>query len=337
MVNRQLENDGQVRRPSGIPGLAEPQKRSYQGVAGTLLLVHALLVLLFYLLRRAWPALDRLIAGGTLQTYVAGGILMQGILILLPVVVIIFLCRLPTADLVGTKAKAGSLVLGFTVGIPAAVVFQGLNNLLIYALIKAGARLPEAAGKASPIGSDFLKQPALLIILVVLVSVVMPGLVEELMFRGVILASLSSAGAAASAVFWQALAFALFHADPLFLLPPFLAGLLLANIRRHSDSLWPAMLAHMSLNLSLQAINPLLPRLTAQYLSSPSSQPGSLLYASLIAACIAAVTLVPLLILISHMQAKPERTGARLRIWPADWKFAIAILVLVATMMIESS
>jgi membrane protease YdiL (CAAX protease family) len=333
MTGDRNDKQRQLRQPSGIPGLAEPKARSYQGAAGSLLLLHALLVVLFWLLRRVWPELDQLISGSSLQHYVFGGILMQGLLILLPTILIIIGCRLPTADIVGGKPRAGSLVLGVTIGIPAAVVFQGLNNLLIYLLVKSGIHLPESAGSAGPVGSDFLKQPWLMIVLIVLISIITPGLIEELMFRGVILASLTSGGAAASAVFWQALAFALFHADPLFILPPFLAGLLLATVRRRSDSLWPAMLAHMSLNLSLQAINPLLPRLTAQYLSNSASQAVSLLYASLIAACVAAVTLVPLLILIRHMQTRPVRTDNRLHIWPADWKFALAILILLVTMI----
>jgi uncharacterized protein len=348
-----------------VPG---PAARSYRGVAGTLLLLHAVLVLLFWLLRRLSPALRLFFSGGTLQTYVISGILMQGLLILLPTVLIIILCRVPTAGLVGGRPRAGSLILGVTIGIPAAVVFQGLNNVLIYALIKNGVRLPEALGSKSPVDSDFLQQPWLLIALVAVVGVIMPGLVEELMFRGVILASLTSAGAVVSALVWQALAFSVFHAEPLFLLPPFLAAFMLAAIRRRSDSLWPAALAHMSLNLSLLAINPLLPRLTSQYLSSTAGESDSLLYASLLAACIAAVALVPLLVLVNHMPVRggyeatrpdertslPEQlagqTGRQTLRQPgrppfsrraaagsADWKFVLAILVLVVTMILENN
>jgi membrane protease YdiL (CAAX protease family) len=337
MSSRNQAPDQDLRRPSGVAGLAGPPAKVYTSVAGSLLLLHAALVVAVFFLRRVWPALNHLVSGSTLKTYVFGSILMQGFLILLPTLLIIMSCRLPTADLTGGRARAGSLVLGFTVGIPAAVVFQGLNNLLIYAGVKGGLHLPDAPGTALPVGRDFLDQPWMLIALVILVRVVTPGLIEELMFRGVILASLSSAGAAASAVFWQALAFALFHAEPLFIVPPFLAGLLLATIRRRSDSLWPAMLAHMSLNLSLLALGPLLPRLTAQYLSESASQAVSLLYASLIAACVAAVALVPLLMLLTHMPLRPSRQPRRLRLMPGDWKFVLAILILLVTMLMESS
>lgn len=322
--------------PSGIPGLPQPAGRAWQGVAGTLLLLHAALALAVVLLRRSWPALNRLVSGSTLQSFALGGILMQGALILLPTILVITAGKLPATSLLGGKARAGSLILAFTAGIPAAVVFQGMNNLLVYFLIKSGISLPQPALASLVSGTDLFQRPWPAIVMITLVSVVMPGLIEELMFRGVILASFSSAGATASAVFWQAAAFAVFHSDPLFLLPPFLAGLLLALIRRRSDSLLPAILAHMSLNFSLLAIGPLLPRLTSQYLVHGSGQANSLLYASLIAACVAAVAFVPLLILISHLQVRRPEPDRRLHIWPADWKFGLAFAVLIATMMVEN-
>jgi membrane protease YdiL (CAAX protease family) len=377
MLAQGPDRPASIRRPAGIPGVAGPVPRSYTGAAGTLLLIHAALVLAFWLARRALPPFSQFLAGSTLQTYVIGGILMQGVLILLPTLLVIVLARIPTASVAGGRPRAGSIILGVTIGIPAAVVFQGLNNLLIYVLIKNGIRLPEAISSKSLIDGDILGQPWLLIVLVAVVGVIMPGLVEELMFRGVILASLTSAGATAAALVWQAIAFAIFHADPLFLLPPFLAALMLAAIRRRSGSIWPAALAHMSLNLSLLAINPLLPRLTEQYMNSAASGAVSLLYASLIAACIAAVALVPLLVLINHMPLRDAREGEetgesepaderarevqaplpatgrrqrrpagfalkrgvaawRLHFWPADWKYMLAMLALVVTMILET-
>lgn len=334
-MRRQAEHPA-VRSPSGIPGLAGPDGRSLAGVAGTLLLLHAALVILFTLLRRSWPAFNALVGANTAQAYVIGAIFMQGLLILAPTVLVILAGRIPTADLVGTRPRAGSLVLAATAGVPAAVVFQGLNNLLIYILVRSGVSLPEPAAASGLAGDNLFDRPWMVIALVILISVVMPGLIEELMFRGVVLSSLRSAGAAASAIFWQAAAFAVFHGDPLFILPPFLAGLMLAGIRQRSESLFPAMAAHMSLNLSLLAVTPLLPRLTVKLLAEGSSQANSLLYASLIAACVAAVALVPLLILISHLQAAPEKHRTRLHVWPADWKFALAFAALIAIMILDN-
>ena len=327
-----------IRLPAGIPGLPQPPAPVYPGAAGTLLLIHTVLSLVLLLARQIWRPLQDLVDGQTLRVFVIGGILMQGLLILLPALAVLLRARIPAVDLLGARANAGSLILAVTAGIPAAVVFQGLNNLLIYTLVRSGLRLPEPTASIGLSGSELLRQPWPVLLLVLLVSIITPGLVEELFFRGIMLSSLSSRGATTAALFWQAAAFALFHADLLFLLPPFLAGLLLGYIRRRSGSLWPAMLTHMSLNLSLIALNPLLPRLTAQYLAGSSQQADSLLYASLIAACIAAVAFVPLLVLIGNLQPRAGgRSAARLSLFPGDWKFALAFALQIATIILFPS
>ena len=295
------------------------------------MLAHALLALIALLLRRAWPAFDQFVASDSHLSYVFGSVLMQGGLILLPTLAVILLGRIPPGRLLGGKSKAGSLILAFTIGIPAAVVFQGMNNLLIYGLARSGIRIPTVTAPASP---DLFTRPLPVIILIIAVSAILPGIIEELMFRGVIYAALSSTGAVTSALIWQAAAFALFHGDPLFILPPFLAGLMLASIRRSSGSLLPAVLAHISLNLSLAALTPLLPRLTADYLVNGTSEAQSLLYASLIAACVAAVALVPLLVLI-NLSSGHTKSHSRLNPWPVDWKFVLAFIVLIVTIIVE--
>ncbi len=334
--NRDMQRP-RLRQPANVPGLPEPLPDRWPGPAGTLLLIHALLALAAVLLRRIWPLLDNLVSGNTVKAFVFGGLLMQGGLILLPTILVIAAGRLSAEDVVGSRPKAGSLILAATIGVPAAVVFQGLNNLLIYTLIKSGVDLPLAHASSSLVNGSILDKPLLVAGLIIAISVVLPALVEELMFRGVILSALMSTGAGVSAIIFQAIAFALFHNDPLFILPPFLAGLMLAMIRRSSQSLLPSILAHLSLNLSLLAIAPLLPQLTTEYIMATGSGTESLFYASLIAACVAAVALVPLLVIAGHGDANKARRSRRPVIWPADWKFTLAFLVLLATMVIETS
>jgi membrane protease YdiL (CAAX protease family) len=330
----QAEKPG-LRQPEDIPGLPGPGAAAWNGLGGTLLLIHAALVLLAVLLRRAWPPLDNLVGDGTLKAFVIGGLIMQGGMILLPTLLVVTAGRIPPGNILGGKARAGSLILAVTAGVPAAVVLQGVNNLLIYSLVKSGVELPAARLTFDTSDGSLFARPYPVILVIVLMSVIIPAIAEELMFRGVILAALSSGGAAASAIFWQAIAFAFFHGDPLFILPPFLTGLMLAVIRRCSDSLLPCLLAHMSLNITLLILSPLLPQLTADLLSVSSGMASSLLYASLIAACVAAVALVPLLVLISHLQPRRPGYHHRVHVWPADWKFALAFVVLVVTMVVE--
>jgi membrane protease YdiL (CAAX protease family) len=333
MKSKPKSSSPSVRIPTGVPGIKQPPQPAYRGAAGTLLLCHTGLNLAVIYLSRIWQPLRELLTGSSLRSLVFGTILMQGLLIFIPAIVMIGLYRIPAEDVTGSKASPGSLFLAIAAGIPAAVVLQGLNNLLIYALVRSGISLPAATAAPLISAAELLKRPWPMIALVLLTVVAIPAIVEELFFRGVLFASLQSRGAITAAIIWQAIAFSLFHANAMFLLPPLLAGMLLAHIRRHCGRLWPAILTHLSLNLSSLALAPLLPGLTQSILQDQSQQANSLLYASLIAACIAAVALIPILILIGNIKVMrpPDR---RLSFFPGDWKFALAILLQIVTIIL---
>lgn len=76
-----------------------------------------------------------------------------------------------------------------------------------------------------------------------------PGLSEELAFRGVILAGFRSRWGSAAAVTLSAVAFALYHLDPLHALLAFPAGLWLGALVVRTGSLYPAVVAHAVNNL----------------------------------------------------------------------------------------
>lgn len=321
------------RKPAVVRDISGAPRRVYASAAGLVLFSHAVIYLLWLILQKNLPNLTFLGNEVSLRAYVSGGLLAQGLLVLVPTILIMILLRLPAAEIAGGRPRAGSLIIGVMIGIPAAVVFQGLNNLLIYALVKGGVSLPEPSSPVTFLSGDLLAYSWPLLLLIAIVGMVLPGICEELMFRGVMQTAMHSTGAVISAVFWQAVAFALFHADPLFWLPPFLAGLMLGFIRLKSESIFPAILAHISLNLSLLAINPLLPRLTRQLIARSSSQATSLLYASLIAACVAAVALVPLIVIIGQQRLQGKKTRKKLRPFPFDWFFVAACLLLLTVII----
>lgn len=79
---------------------------------------------------------------------------------------------------------------------------------------------------------------------VLLTAVVLPALVEELFFRGVLLSALEAYGTW-PALLLSALAFALIHGDPGNFAGPLAAGLIYGYMTYVLDSIWPAMFAHM--------------------------------------------------------------------------------------------
>lgn len=305
-----------------------------RSTAGLLLIVHTTLTLILQLAAMSIPALAAWLGSDTLLGLVSRTVLMQGSLILLPTLAFIVLQKIPAEAVTGGRSRPSSLMLAAVIGIPAAVVFQGLNNLILYFLVRFGWELPKLNAAADRYSSGLWQQPVQAILVIILIRVLAPAVIEELMFRGVVQGSLMVRGATGSAIFWQAVAFALFHNDPLFILPPLLAGWLLGYLRQNGESILPGMVAHTSLNLTLLAISPLLPRLTAQYLKISTQTSLSLFYASLIATFVAAVALVPLLALVSHLKPANEAESPKLVLFPGDVKFALALLMLIATMMV---
>ncbi|NCA98201.1 MAG: CPBP family intramembrane metalloprotease [Clostridia bacterium] len=303
--------------------------------AGTLLIIHTILTLALQLAAMAQPSLTSFLTQSSLRGLVSRAVLMQGGLILLPTLLVILIDHLPAQDIWGGRSRDGSLILAAVVGVPAAVVFHGLNNLSIYFMLRLGWRLPRPDSSDDYL-ANLWQQPWAVTVVLILIRVLAPALIEELMFRGVILTSLWAQLAPGLAIFWQAVAFALFHNDPFFLVSPFLAGLLLGYLRLHGGSLLPSMIAHASLNLTLFVLTPLLPRLTAQYLNLPTRSTQSIFYASLIATFLAAVALIPLLALLGRTQYKlptrlPRSSQAAHVSMPGGLLFALALLMLLAT------
>lgn len=304
-----------------------PMLRSFRGSAGTLLLIHSLLSVLLQIIWNTMPNGLFGISKSGIDGYVISSIAMQGLCILLPTLFVIGWFKMPSDTALSIKKSSpGGFITAFTIGIPAAFVFIGLNNAFIFFLIKLGIELPSVQ---LPSWTAFSGPRGLFI--VIIISVLLPGIIEELMFRGVIMGSMISEGGMFSAVFLQAIAFSLFHADPLFIVAPFLAGLLLGFIRVTTGSIYSCIFTHISLNLTILLMKPLLPRLTAAYISDSNSL--QILYASILSACIAAVALIPMIIVLSGQESNLKAPKEKLVFFPADWKFFLACVILIATLL----
>jgi len=83
----------------------------------------------------------------------------------------------------------------------------------------------------------------------VLLLTVLPGVCEEVLFRGTLMSLLLQRGRAASALLWQAVAFALLHIYLFKLAPTFALGLVLGWLTLRTRSIWPAIMVHALHNL----------------------------------------------------------------------------------------
>lgn len=302
-------------------------KGSFKGSAGTVLLLHAVLSVIFQVTWVSLPDKTFGVVKNGMIGYVSAALLMQGICILVPALFVIFWFNIPTKLSVGvSNGFGGGLIMSASIGVPAAVVFVGINNGFVYFLSRLEFVLPP-----STIPKSGVIQGPNTFILILLIGVLLPGIIEELMFRGLILGSMQSQGGRYSAIFFSALAFAIFHADPLFILAPFLAGLLLGFIRTKTGNIYSTILTHSVMNLTIILMTPLLPKITPDYISTMTS--NSVLYASLISACIASVALIPMIFTLSTNCDSQRKQRERYVLFPFDIKFVLAMLILTATLL----
>lgn len=82
------------------------------------------------------------------------------------------------------------------------------------------------------------------LLMLFLAAVIVAAVCEELLFRGLLLQLLRRRSGWPSAIVWSAVLFALYHLNPVVLLPVGLVGIYLAVLVWRSGSLYPAIVAH---------------------------------------------------------------------------------------------
>jgi membrane protease YdiL (CAAX protease family) len=128
----------------------------------------------------------------------------------------------------------------------AALVFAAITvlDIVVDALLGASRQQGITPTHTPRDGHQWLSLGIALVALVVIAPIA-----EELTFRGLCFASMGRFALPGSAAL-----FAVAHALPVLLLPVFLAGLGLGWLRRRTDSLYPGLAVHMSLNATALAV-----------------------------------------------------------------------------------
>ena len=128
------------------------------------------------------------------------------------------------------------------IGAPAATLLAALVGIAQGAFMEIPESYRELMEKL------FLAETGKSLVTAVVVFAIVPGICEELFFRGFVLRGLASRMSPPMAVLWTAILFGAFHFDLYRLLPTTLLGLLLGSLVWLTGSLWPAMLLHAANN-----------------------------------------------------------------------------------------
>ncbi|MDD2213276.1 MAG: CPBP family glutamic-type intramembrane protease [Oscillospiraceae bacterium] len=189
------------------------------------------------------------------------------------------------------QTDLAALLLAFLTGFPAAVFAAALGTWL-------QERWPQLLALAGPLANltAATSLPARLLQLAVLI--ILPAILAELLYRGLVLADLARTGHATAAVILQALIYALFPGQPGLIPVLFPLGLLLGVIRRQTDQLTPGIAAHLSINLTLVLGWPYL----SARLGLQEAQTAASRYLLILAGVGLLVTVLLLVLLGHHLQ-----------------------------------
>ena len=208
---------------SSIKNVRKNKGTFFNSYYGLIFFVIALL-LLFYI-GGSWQKAD--LGKGLVQT--------QLLLILLPVILVLRVLKLNTREVLRLKApKVKELVLIPFIAIPAAIIVSMLGQL-INSIFPFPPQYLEQLGKLFQLNMPLWQQ--------ILVIAVLPGICEEIMFRGFLIRFYENYGNKV-AIIVSAILFAAFHLDPFRFLPVLILGLLLGWLTLRSGSIFNSMLSH---------------------------------------------------------------------------------------------
>jgi membrane protease YdiL (CAAX protease family) len=165
------------------------------------------------------------------------------LLLIAPLIVYMAVTKTSAVALMGNRTSLGQNLLALLVGILLAPALQGLGELVawLFSLLGAnatgmGVRVPATVGT---------------LLLSILVIGALAGVVEEPIFRGVVLRGFGSALGKRPAVFLTALAFGLVHMDAVGLPTRVLVGLVLGFMAWRSGAVLPGIFLHAGYNSTL--------------------------------------------------------------------------------------
>jgi sodium transport system permease protein len=150
---------------------------------------------------------------------------------------------IPPGAALGLKRRPKPLaMLLVLIGAPAATLIAALVG------IAQGLFLEVPESYRELMERIFQAQGGVNLVTAVVVFAIVPGICEELLFRGFVLRGLATRLSPPMAIAWTAVLFGAFHFDMYRLLPTTVLGLILGALVWLTGSLWPAMLLHAANN-----------------------------------------------------------------------------------------
>lgn len=319
-------------------GLSATEKEKIQKrkAAGTLILFATIIAIVTNIV---WAKIP--VESLNLSRYNLNGVFFKSLLefllaMLIPSVVVFKLFSLKQTEVLGkTKQNSTAYILTALMGIPLALVITGLHNVTIFILDKLGVSVTFKNHFA------INQSPSILgFILMLSVLVLIPAIVEEFMFRGVLQASLRNPERLQLSLLLTATASSLFFKNIMFVVVYLAISLVLSLVKEAADNLLIPILLHISISTSLLLMQYFLP-LYSSAIELKSIDGRSKFYTTLILAVVAIVLLIPLFkaSFSAYDDSRDDKYDEESEmdnyielqneIAPVDWQFVLATLLLL--------
>lgn len=212
------------------------------------------------------------------------------ICLLFPFVFIVSRYKIPEKRLFGMNPGIGAYIISLLAGFPAMLLFVSIHNLTSRFLLINNIFPPAPA--IFFVSED---QSTEAILLSLIVGALLPILLQELYFRGLLYGILPGQLSGFRGNVWIAMLFAVYMLSPVDFLGYFLLGLLLGYIRSSTDNLFCPMLTQVSMVGCLYAFRTLLPYLNTSEIRSHIDIDPTLLYISVTSIVMGSLCLFPIL------------------------------------------
>jgi len=212
------------------------------------------------------------------------------ICLLFPFVFIVSRYKISEKRLFGMNPGIGAYIISLLAGFPAMLLFVSIHNLLSRFLLLKNILPPPPA--IFFVSGDHSTEA---ILLSLIVGALLPILLQELYFRGLLSGVLPGQLSGFRGNAWVALLFAIYMLSPVDFFGYFLLGLLFGYIRTSTDNLLCPMLTQVSMVACIYGFRNLLPYLNTSEIRSHIDIDPTLVYISVTSIIMGSLCLFPIL------------------------------------------
>lgn len=279
-------------------------ERTLKKAAGYAMLTAAALSALVQFIWTKLPLFGWGVTPGSLANYTAANIAILLFAVLVPLIVFLEFWQIDSKYLLGGgRTGKTSLMLTAIMGAVSALGLRSLHNIVMFILSKIGLQVPEGIIPVLYNGKGGLST-----LIQILLSALIPAILTEVFFRGLIQSGLAAKANERYALFFTVVLSGLFIYRSLFWIVPCGLSLISGQLRKLYASLKPSIIYYLSAGTVLALLQNVLPRFTRRSVQTYAVTGRTLFYASIVVLIICVICINPLYNLLTKISPQVKKS-----------------------------